>query len=419
MTATVSPIHACRSCGSARLHEVIDLGLQPLANNLLRPGDVSRAEPAFPLALRVCRDCGLMQISHTVPPVDLFSDYVYFSSFSDEMLRHARAAADQHTAAKGLGPDSFVVEIASNDGYLLKNFLRAGIPCLGFEPAANVAETASAAGIETRVEFFGRHTASVLAAERRRADLILGNNVFAHAPDPNDFVAGLAELLADDGWAVLEFPYGVDFLEKLEFDTIYHEHVFYYTLTPLLPLFARHGLEVFRVERIPIHGGSLRLHAARPGVGPADGSVEALRDREIAGGILDLAVYDAFRAGADRVKADLSAFLDQAGRDGKRVAAYGASAKGSTLLNYVGDPARRIEFIADRSPHKHGKLSPGLHLPIVPADELAARRPDYAVLLVWNFAREVMAQQSGYTASGGRFVVPLPRLTVAPGPDAL
>jgi SAM-dependent methyltransferase len=401
------------------LHEVIDLGNQPLANNLLQPEDLSKPEPVFPLEVQVCSDCWLMQIRHTVPPVELFSDYVYFSSYSDEMLRHAKSAAAQHAAARNLGSHSFVVEIASNDGYLLQNFARRGIPCLGFEPAVNVAQAARSLGIETKVEFFGQETAVALASERRRADLILANNVFAHAPDTNDFVSGLEALLADDGWAILEFPYGVDFLESLEFDTVYHEHVFYFTLTPLLPLFARHGLEIFRVERMPIHGGSLRLYVARPGVGPADGSVEMLKNREACGGLHDLSTYAAFRDGADRVRAELAAFLDQANAEGLRVAAYGASAKGSTLLNYVGDSAQHIEFIADRSPHKHGKRSPGLHLSIVPAEELAARRPHYALLLAWNFASEILSQQADYLASGGKFVIPLPKLKVCDSLHAL
>ncbi|HBJ85646.1 MAG TPA: methyltransferase [Verrucomicrobiales bacterium] len=405
--------HRCRSCGSTRSLPVIDLGLQPLANNLLRPEDLGKPEPRFPLAVFVCGDCWLMQITDTVPPVDLFSDYIYFSSFSDAMLCHARAAVQQHIAEKKLGKGSFVIEIASNDGYLLKNFVEAGVPCLGFEPAANIAEVARKNGVETHCEFFGKATAETLRSQKDQADLILGNNVFAHAPDTNDFVAGAAELLKPDGWVVFEFPYGVEMIDKVEFDTIYHEHVYYFTLTPLIPLFARHGMDVFHVERLPIHGGSLRLYACKKGVEAIRDSVRQTLEAETAQGVSSAGYYQRFSEQAARVKSDLIAFLDAQRQAGKSVAAYGASAKGSTLLNYVGDAAKSLEFIADRSTYKQGRLSPGLHVPIVAAEELAARCPDYAVLLVWNFAEEVMAQQHEFRAKGGRFVIPLPQLTVA------
>jgi SAM-dependent methyltransferase len=405
--------HRCRSCGSTHSHPVIDLGLQPLANNLLRPEDLSKPEPRFPLAVFVCSDCWLMQITETVPPVDLFSDYIYFSSFSDAMLRHARAAVEKHITEKKLGENSFVIEIASNDGYLLKNFVEAGVPCLGFEPAANIAEVAQKNGVETHCEFFGQSTAAGLRDQKGRADLILGNNVFAHAPDTNDFVAGAAELIKPDGWVVFEFPYGVEMIEKVEFDTIYHEHVYYFTLTPLIPLFARHGLDVFHAERLPIHGGSLRLYACKKGVEAIHSSVKQTLEAETTQGVSSAGYYQRFSEQAERVKTDLITFLGEQKQAGKRVAAYGASAKGSTLLNYVGEAAKSLEFIADRSTYKQGRLSPGQHVPIVAAEELAIRRPDYAALLVWNFAEEVMAQQHEFRAKGGRFVIPLPKLTVA------
>lgn len=405
--------HCCRSCGSTRSLPVIDLGLQPLANNLLRPEDLGKPEPRFPLAVFVCADCWLMQITDTVPPVDLFSDYIYFSSFSDAMLKHAKAAVEKHIAEKKLGKDSFVIEIASNDGYLLKNFVDAGVPCLGFEPAANIAEVARNNGVETHCEFFGKETASALREQKCRADLILGNNVFAHAPDTNDFVAGVAELLKPDGWVVFEFPYGVEMIEKVEFDTIYHEHVYYFTLTPLIPLFARHGMDIFHVERLPIHGGSLRLYACKKGAESIRATVTEALDAEARLGVTSPPYYQRFSDHAARVKTDLIAFLAEQKQAGKRVAAYGASAKGSTLLNYIGEEAGSLEFIADRSTYKQGRLSPGLHVPVVSAEELAARAPDYAVLLVWNFAEEVMAQQQAFRAKGGRFVIPLPNLTVA------
>jgi len=405
--------HRCRSCGSTHSLPVIDLGLQPLANNLLRPEDLGKPEPRFPLAVFVCGECWLMQITDTVPPVDLFSDYIYFSSFSDAMLRHAHAAVEEHIAEKKLGKDSFVIEIASNDGYLLKNFVEAGVPCLGFEPAANIAQVARQNGVETHCEFFGRATAASLREQKGQADLILGNNVFAHAPDTNDFVAGASELLKPDGWVVFEFPYGIEMIDKVEFDTIYHEHVFYFTLTPLIPLFARHDLDVFHVEHLPIHGGSLRLFACHRGAETIRASVTTALEEEAARGVSSTGYYHQFSQRAEKVKADLIAFLAEQKTAGKRVAAYGASAKGSTLLNYVGDAAASLEFIADRSTYKQGRLSPGLHVPVVPAEELAARAPDYALLLVWNFVEEVLAQQQCYRDAGGKFAVPLPVLRLA------
>jgi SAM-dependent methyltransferase len=409
LTQTMPEAHCCRSCGSTRSLPVIDLGLQPLANNLLRPEDLGKPEPRFPLAVFVCADCWLMQITETVPPVDLFSDYIYFSSFSDAMLKHAKAAVEKHIAEKKLGKDSFVIEIASNDGYLLKNFVEAGVPCLGFEPAVNIAEVARNNGVETHCEFFGKETASALRDQKGRADLILGNNVFAHAPDTNDFVAGVAELLKPDGWVVFEFPYGVEMIEKVEFDTIYHEHVYYFTLTPLIPLFARHGMDIFHVECLPIHGGSLRLFACHSGAETIRDSVKTTLSQEASRGVSSTSYYQQFSERAGKVKADLIAFLAEQQAACKRVAAYGASAKGSTLLNYVGDAAKSLEFIADRSTYKHGKLSPGVNLPIVPAEELVLRSPDFALLLVWNFADEVMRQQQAFT---GRFVIPLPALKI-------
>jgi hypothetical protein len=268
-------------------------------------------------------------------------------------------------------------------------------------------------GVETHCEFFGQKTAAALREQKGRADLILGNNVFAHAPDTNDFVAGVAELLKPDGWVVFEFPYGVEMIEKVEFDTIYHEHVYFFTLTPLVSLFARHGMDVFHVERLPIHGGSLRLYACKIGAEPIRVTVTETLDAEARLGVTGAAYYERFSEQAAKVKADMITFLAEQKAAGKRVAAYGASAKGSTLLNYIGEAAGSLEFIADRSTYKQGRLSPGLHIPVVPAEELAARAPDYAVLLVWNFAEEVMAQQQDFRAKGGRFVIPLPKLTVA------
>ena len=402
----------CLSCGSPQGHLILDLGAQPLANNLLLPADLAKGEPHFPLRVAVCESCWLLQITDLVPPVDLFSEYLYFSSFSDALLRHARTAAERYAQEFALGADSRVVEIASNDGYLLQNFVRLGVPCLGIEPAANIAKVAREKGIETIGEFFGESLGARLAGEDRQADLILGNNVFAHAPQTNDFVAGLARLLRRGGRIVLEFPSGVDLIEHTEFDTIYHEHVFYFTLSALRPLFARHGLEIFHVEHLEIHGGSLRLFAAHTGDHPSSASVDDFLGKENALGVGTLGYYRSFAEKVKRIRTDLLALLAKLRAEGKSVAAYGASAKGSTLLNYVQPPAGSLDFIVDRNTYKQGRLSPGVHLTILPAEALLERRPDYTLLLTWNFAAEILEQQNEYRAQGGHFIVPIPQVTV-------
>lgn len=405
-------IFTCRSCGNAAGRLVLDLGLQPLANNLLRPEDLAKPEPCFPLRVFVCPECWLLQITDLVPPVELFSEYLYFSSFSDTMLRHAREAAQRYLRDFSLDTASQVLEIASNDGYLLQNFRDARVPCLGIEPAANIAKVARAEGIETRVEFFSTQLAATLKQEGRQADLILGNNVFAHAPDINDFVAGLKLLLQPGGRVVLEFPHGLELLEKTEFDTIYHEHVFYFTLTALLPLFTRHGLEVVRVERLPIHGGSLRVFAGHCGAHPVDETVAALLAEEHAHGLASPARYAAFGGQVAAIRIALVKLVTDLRQQGKSVAAYGASAKGSTLLNYCGLDHRQLDFVADRSPHKQGRLTPGTHIPIVAVEELAHRRPDYTLLLTWNFAEEILQQQQAYRKAGGKFILPIPEVGI-------
>lgn len=399
----------CRSCGGRSGELVLDLGLQPLANNLPRPEDLSRPEPRFPLRLFVCPACWLMQIADTVPPVELFGEYLYFSSFSDTMLRHARQAAERYARELALSAQSLVVEIASNDGYLLQNFVRLGVPCRGVEPAANIAKVAREKGIETIEAFFGLETARQLKT-RGAADLILGNNVFAHVPDPNDFVAGLRELLKPQGRIALEFPYGVEMVARNEFDTIYHEHVFYFTVTALQPLFRRHGLEIFDLEHLPIHGGSLRLWAAHAGAFPVRDAVSAELNTEAQRGVGTLAYYQQFAARVKALKESLVGYVNRLKQEGRTVAAYGASAKGSTLLNYCGLGRAQLDFVADRSPYKQGRLTPGTQIPIVPAEALAARRPDYALLLTWNFAEEILAQQAAYRAAGGKFIVPIPEV---------
>jgi SAM-dependent methyltransferase len=391
---------------------VLDLGLQPLANNLLRPEDLAKPEPRFPLRLLVCQDCWLMQIAELIPPVELFTEYFYFSSFSDTMLRHAREAAERYIREFSLGPESLVTEIASNDGYFLQYFLRAGVPCLGIEPAANIAKAAREMGIEVLGEFFGLDLARRLAAEGRRADLILANNVVAHAPDSNDFVTGLREALKPEGRIVLEFPSGSEMIEKREFDTIYHEHAFYFTLTSLAPLLQRHRLEIFDVESLPIHGGSLRVFVGHPGAHTARPAVAAMLAEESARGVPTAGYYAGFACRVGAVRESLRKLLGELKSQGRSLAGYGASAKGSTLLNYCGVGGETLDFVADRSPHKQGCLTPGTHLPIVPAEEFARRRPDYALLLTWNFAEEILEQQRAYRAAGGKFIVPVPEVAI-------
>jgi SAM-dependent methyltransferase len=402
----------CRSCGGKDGELVLDLGVQPLANNLLRPEDLAKPEPKFPLRLAVCRSCWLLQILDLVPPVDLFSEYLYFSSFSDLMLRHAREAAERYIKQFSLGKSSLVVEVASNDGYFLKNFVAAGIPSLGVEPAKNIAKVAQGAGIETLVEFFGEELAKRLGMRGRHADLILGNNVFAHAPRTNDFVAGLKVLLKPSGRVILEFPYAMDFIDKNEFDTIYHEHVFYFSLTALQPLFARHGLSIFHVERIPIHGGSLRLFACHEGALPSEGSVPKLLEEETGKGISSRAYYETFAGRVSGLRNALRDLIGKLKKEGRAIGAYGASAKGSTLLNYFGLGKESLEFIADRSTYKQGRMTPGTHIPIVTPERLLEARPDYTLLLTWNFADEILEQQKEYRARGGKFIVPIPKVMV-------
>jgi len=405
----VNTSQSCRSCGSPQLRQFLDLGIQPLANNLPRPEDSLDDEPKFPLRVSVCEDCHLVQITDTVPPVTLFGEYLYFSSFSDTMVKHAAEAAKSQIAACKLGGNSFVVEIASNDGYLLKNFVAAGIPCLGVEPAANIAKVAAEAGIPTLCEFFGLETATEIVGRHGQADLILGNNVFAHAPEINDFIGGMARLLKPGGRIVLEFPYLGPFIENIEFDTVYHEHVFYFSILSLTPAFNRHGLDIFDASFIEIHGGSLRLSVGHVGVHNQTSALEGFRKAELEAGMATNGYYDVFGKRVDELRAELLELVTNLKKEGKSIAAYGASAKGSTLLNYFGIGSDVIDFVVDRSTYKQGRVTPGTHLPILPPDQLLELQPDYTLLLTWNFASEILAQQKTYRDDGGKFIIPLPK----------
>lgn len=410
----MSRIAGCRACGAGGLLPVLDLGETPLANRLIPPDRAAEPEPTYPLVLVFCPACGLAQITETVPPELLFADYVYFSSFSDTMVAHAKTLAAEMTARRKLGPGSLVVEAASNDGYLLQHYLAAGVPVLGVEPAANVAKVAvETRGVRTEVAFFGRETAERLAAVGHRADVFHAHNVLAHVADLSGFVAGIHTLLKDDGVAVVEAPYARPFVDHREFDTIYHEHLCYFSLTALDKLFRRHGLVIREASVVPIHGGSLRVVAGRgdPSEPPASSAAAVLAEEKRIG--LDKFDYYArFAADVERLKAVLVGLLYDLKKAGRSVAAYGASAKGSTLLNYFGIGRELLDFVADRSTVKQGHLTPGTRLPIVAAEELARRRPDYCLLLTWNFADEILRQQAAYRAAGGRFVLPVPDVRV-------
>ena len=403
---------ACRGCGRSGLEIVLDLGQMPLANAILEVADLARPEPRYPLALAYCPDCWLVQITETVAPELLFREYTYFSSVSDEFVEHARAIAERLIAERGLGPGSLVVELASNDGYLLQHYAHAGVPVLGIDPARNVAEVATERGVPTLAEFFTRDLADEMARSGRTADVVHANNVIAHVPDLNGFVAGIARILKPAGVAVIETPYLRELVERLEFDTIYHEHVFYHSLTALSRVFERNGLTVVDVERIPVHGGSLRVFAMRSGAREPSTVVRSLLVEETAAGLCSPAYYATF---ADRVEAlgsELRTALAGLRSQNHIVAAYGAAAKGAVLLNAFKIGPELISFVADRSPHKQGRLMPGVHIPIVGADQLVARKPEECLLLAWNFADEILAQQAEYRRLGGRFIIPGPKLTV-------
>lgn len=403
---------ACRSCGATQLDLVLSLGETPLANSLVK--DPGGPEPRYPLDLVFCPTCTLVQITETVPPEVLFRDYLYFSSFSDTMLAHARELTQRFIGERQLGPRSLAVEIASNDGYLLQYYKQAGVPVLGIEPARNVAQVAvEQRGIPTLTEFFGRELGARLRAEGKRADVVHANNVLAHVADLPGFVAGIRELLADNGVAALEFPYVGDMIDRCEFDTIYHEHLCYFGLGALVHLFGRSGLKAVAVQRVPIHGGSLLLQVARAeSTIPEDASVAALLAEERARGMHAFAFYRDFARRVEALKSDLRGLLARLKAEGRSIAAYGAAAKGSTLVNTFGIGHDTLDFVADRSTHKQGRYMPGVGIPIVAPERLSQAMPDYTLLLTWNFADEILAQQAEYRRRGGKFIIPVPDVRV-------
>ena len=404
----------CRFCGTPLQHTFVDLGMSPLCESWLSADELNRMEPFYPLHAFVCERCFLVQVKAYVRGENIFtSEYAYFSSYSRSWLEHAARYVEMITARLGLHAGSQVVEVASNDGYLLKNFAQRGIPALGIEPAAGCAAAAERVGVTTRVMFFGHETARALREEGIRADLLLGNNVLAHVPDLNDFVAGIHVLLADDGVSTWEFPHLLRLIESVQFDTIYQEHYCYFSLLFVEQLFQAHGLVVFDVEQLPTHGGSLRIyvrHAERGReVSPA---VEQLRELERAAGLDTLRPYAEFTERVRDVKHALLEFLIRARREGKRVAGYGAPGKAATLLNYCGIREDLLEYTVDRSPHKQGRYMPGVHIPVFAPEKLEATRPDYILILPWNLKDEIAEQLAYARQWGAKLVVPIPRVEV-------
>jgi SAM-dependent methyltransferase len=402
---------ACRLCGAGLRLTFADLGVSPRANARLEPGDLGRGEVFYPLHAYVCERCLLVQLPVWEAPERIFGDYAYFSSVSDSWVEHARRYVESVVARFGLDRRSLVLEIASNDGYLLQFVAKGGIPALGVEPAANVAAAAVARGIETVVAFFDARLAEELRRERGAADLVVGNNVLAHVPDVHSFVEGLRIVLAPDGVVTMEFPHLLRLIEERQFDTIYHEHFSYFSLLVVERLFGEHGLAVFDVEELPTHGGSLRIYAAVDGraVEPA---VAELRERELAAGLGRIETYLEFDAAVRAAKRDLLEFLIGAKRDGKSIVAYGAAAKGVTLLNYCGIGTDVLDYVVDRSPHKQGRFLPGTRLPIHPPERVRETRPDLLLILPWNLRDEIVEQMAWARDLGCRFVIPVPRVEV-------
>ncbi len=407
----------CLGCGGDLAPPFVDLGLTPLANAFVRPERAHLPDPTFPLAAARCPACHLVQLTDTVDPGALFSEYVYFSSYSDLFLAHARALAETLSERFALGPHRRVVEIASNDGYLLQYFQARGIPVLGVEPARNIAAAAAARGIPTLNRFFGPAAVEEIRASTGAADLIIGNNVLAHVPDVNDFLAAVTACLAEEGAAVFEFPYVADLLDRTAFDTIYHEHVFYYSLSALAALATRARLEIFDVERQTIHGGSLRVFVRHRRGRAAERTVAALLSAEQAAGLTGPAPYERFGHDVTRLRRELPALLRRLRAAGHRIAAYGAPAKGNTLLNACAVGRDLIEFTVDRSPHKQGLLTPGARLPVREPEALLREMPDYTVILPWNIADEIVEQQTAYLKKGGAFIVPVPTPRILAGRD--
>lgn len=419
MNTTTTEYHVdanriCRFCGESLRFTFVDLGMSPLCESFLSPGQLNQMEPFYPLHVFVCENCFLVQLEEFVSPEHIFTEYAYFSSYADSWLRHAKDYTRLMTERFNLGQQSFVIEVASNDGYLLQYFVEGKIPVLGIEPAKNVAKVAVEKGVPTLTEFFGKKLAERLRSEGKLADLIAGNNVLAQVPDLNDFVAGMKTLLKPEGVITIEFPHLMRLMEKNQFDTIYHEHFSYFSFISAEKIFSAHGLTLFDVEELPTHGGSLRIYArhAENDSFRVTERAQELRAREINAGFMNLETYAAFAEQVKETKRKLLNFLIEARRAGKTIAGYGAPGKGNTLLNYCGIRADFLDYTVDRNPYKHGKFLPGTHIPIFPPEKIWETKPDYVFILPWNFKDEIILQMSDIRKWGGKFVIPIPEVEI-------
>jgi C-methyltransferase C-terminal domain/Putative zinc binding domain/Methyltransferase domain len=408
--------HICRFCGTPLRQTLVDLGMSPLCESYVSADQLNEMEPFYPLHVRVCDQCFLVQVGDYVSSDHIFTEYAYFSSFSDTWLKHAADYVDMIVSRFKLGKTSLAVELASNDGYLLQNFVKKGIPALGVEPAANVAKVAVEKGVPTLVKFFGRETAQAMVAAGQQADLVVGNNVLAQVPDLNDFVGGIRMLLKPLGVVTVEFPHLMTMMAENQYDTIYHEHFSYFSFITAEKIFAAHDLILFDVEELPTHGGSIRIYARHKDDAskPVGGRVLELRGRELSAGFDQMETYSTFGEKVKESKRRLLEFFIQAKRSGKRVAGYGAPGKGNTLLNYCGIRTDFLDFTVDRNPYKQGKFLPGTHIPILTPDKLVEAKPDYVLILPWNFKDEIVKQMAVIREWGGKFVVPIPTVEIIP-----